>query len=56
MGLHQTEIFLQSEGNYQQRKRPPTQWDNIFAHDTANTGLKSNLYKGFNLQIIQLKM
>ena len=47
-GQHQTKMVLHSEGSHQQTEGPPPQWENISAHDTANKGLKSKLYKEFN--------
>ena len=31
MRLHQTENLLQSKGNHQRMKRPPREWEKIFA-------------------------
>ena len=45
MGLHQTKKVLYSKGNHQQRKRQPTELENIFAN-TSNKGLISKIYKG----------
>ena len=46
IGLHQTNTFLHSKGNYRQNKRHPTEWENIFS-DTSDKGLISKLYKVF---------
>ena len=44
MWPHQTKKFLHSQGNHQQIKRQPTEWENIFAN-TSDKGLISNIYK-----------
>ena len=45
MGLHQTKKLLQSEGNYQNVIRPPSEWEEIFANNTSNKGLTSKIQK-----------
>ena len=37
--------LLHSEGNYQQMKRLPTEWEKICANDISNKGLISKIYK-----------
>ena len=44
-GLNQTKKFIHSEGNYQQPKRPPTEWEKIFTNDISYKGLISKIYK-----------
>ena len=44
MGLHQTKKFLHSKGNYQETKRQPMGWENIFT-GTTGKGLISKIYK-----------
>ena len=42
--------LLHSEGNYQQMKRLPTEWEKICANDTSYKWLISKIYK----ELIQL--
>ena len=45
MGLNQTKKFLHSKGNHHKhKKRPPTEWENIFAN-ISDKGLISKIYK-----------
>ena len=51
MRLHQTKKLLQSEGNYQQMKRPPTEREKVPVNDISNKGLKQktkNSYKSIS--------
>ena len=52
MELQQTKKLLHSEGNYQQMKRLPTEWEKILANDISNKGLISKIYK----ELIQLNI
>ena len=45
MGLHQTKKFCTAKETINKMKRPPTQWEKIFAKDISNKGLISKLYK-----------
>ena len=44
MWPHQTKKFLHSQGNHQQIKRQPTEWENIFAN-LSDKGLISKIHK-----------
>lgn len=33
------EKLMHSKENHQQRKRPPTEWEDIFANDISDNGL-----------------
>ena len=39
--------LLHSKGNHQNKTRPPTEWEKIFANDISNKGLLSKIYKEF---------
>lgn len=45
MRPHQTKKFLHSEGNHQQMKRLPTEWEKIFINDTLDKWLISKTHK-----------
>ena len=45
MGLHQTKKLLHSEGNYQQKKKPPMEWEKLFANTVSDKGLISKYAK-----------
>ena len=45
MRPHQNKKLLHSEGNNQQNKRQPTEWEKIFANDISDKGLVSKIYK-----------
>ena len=51
MRLHQTKKLLHSNGNYHQ-KRPPNEWENIFANDMSDKELVSKIHK----ELIQLNV
>ena len=40
-GLNQTKKIFNSEGNHQQNKRQPNEWEKIFANDIPKKGLIS---------------
>ena len=37
--------LLHSEGNYQQMKRQPSEWEKIFANEANDKGLISKIYR-----------
>ena len=43
--LHQIKRLLHGSRKHQQMKREPTIWENIFANDTSDKGLISQIYK-----------
>ena len=48
MGPNQTYKLLHSKGNHEKHenmKRPPTDWEKIFANDATAKGLISKIYK-----------
>ena len=45
MGLHQTKKLLHSKGNVHKRKRPHTEWEELFVNDISDKGLISKMYK-----------
>ena len=45
MGFHQDKKLLHSEGNSQNTKRQPTEWEMIFSSDTTDKRLVSKIYK-----------
>ena len=47
-----TKKLLHGKGNYQQNKRPPTEWEKIFVYNIPDEGVISKLYKG----LIQLNI
>ena len=44
MGVHQAKKFFHSKGDYQQNKRQPKEWDNIFTN-ISDKRLISKIYK-----------
>ena len=38
-------IFFMAKENISKMKREPTVWDNVFANDTLDKGLNSEIYK-----------
>ena len=44
MGLHQTNDFLQSNGNHHQSKKTTTEWENVFTN-ISDKELMSKIYK-----------
>ena len=54
MGLHQIKKLLHSEGNYQQKtKRPPTEWEKIFANNISEKGLISIIWASLVAQLVK---
>ena len=48
MGPNQTYIyFCTAKKTINERKKPPSDWEKIFAHDVTNKGLISKIYKQF---------
>ena len=45
MGPHQDEKLLHSEGNNQQIRRQPTEWEKILANDVSDKELVSQIYR-----------
>ena len=39
--------FCTAKETINKMKRPPTEWENIFANDTSDIGLISKIYKEF---------
>ena len=50
MGLHQTKNFCSAKEIVNKVKRQPSEWENIFASNTSDKGLKFKIYK----ELIQL--
>ena len=50
MGLHQNKKLFYSKRNHQQNNKIAHGWENIFANNTTDKGLISNIYR----QLIQL--
>ena len=44
--------FCTAKETINKRKRPPTEWEKIFANDTSDNGLISKIYK----ELIQLNI
>ena len=54
MGLHQTKKLLHSERNYQQKtKRPPTEWEKIFANNISEKNLISIIRASLVAQLVK---
>ena len=48
MGPNQTYIyFCTAKKTINERKKPPSDWEKIFANDVTNKGLISKIYKQF---------
>ena len=54
MGLHQIKKLLHSEGNDRQKtKRPPTEWEKIFANNISEKGLISIIWASLVAQLVK---
>jgi hypothetical protein len=45
MGLHQLKHFCTTKEMFSKLKRPPTEWEKIFASCTCDKGLITRIYK-----------
>ena len=45
MGLHQTKNLFMANENMNKMERKPIIWENVFANDTLDKGLISEIYK-----------
>jgi hypothetical protein len=45
MGLHKTKNFCSTKEMFSKLKRPPTEWEKIFASYTSDKGLITRIYR-----------